>query len=268
MMGTIKTEFAVGTASAFLIGATALNFTTLAVVGGRDGLSAAFILGVSGVVCGSAALFLLLAVILPGARQATRERHRLAGLTDLLHRRSEDYERAALNDPLTSLSSRRYFDEALEQYIHEFARIRCPLGLIVIDLDHFRNVNDTHGHAAGDQALKAIAAGLLQHVHHHDIAARYGGGTFAMIVPNLSRSKVEERAESIRRTIAGLHVDLRGEATGFTVSIGAANLRRGEGRARLVKRASKRLYQAKKQGRNQVVAGKGWNLAAIRKNVA
>ena len=114
--------------------------------------------------------------IYPLIRTQVREEGKLRAMTETLSARSQTLEHAALTDSLTGMQNRRYFDDALREYLQEFKRINKPVGLVILDLDHFKTVNDTHGHDVGDEVLKVVANCLRDFTRHHDVAARLGGG--------------------------------------------------------------------------------------------
>ncbi|TGP31690.1 GGDEF domain-containing protein, partial [bacterium M00.F.Ca.ET.228.01.1.1] len=99
---------------------------------------------------------------------------KLRAMTVSLSARSQTLEQAALTDGLTGMQNRRYFDDALREYLHEFRRIDRPVGLMILDLDHFKQVNDTHGHDVGDEVLRAVATCLRGMTRYHDVVARLG----------------------------------------------------------------------------------------------
>ena len=133
-----------------------------------------------------AAIFAIAAFwILPEMRRQSHEQGELQSLTGRLERRSQDLEHAAVTDPLTGLHNRRFFDEAVHHYLEAFDRIGRPLAFMLLDLDHFKSINDTYGHDVGDEVLKAVGNCLLEYTRHHDIVARLGGEEFAIVAPNM-----------------------------------------------------------------------------------
>jgi diguanylate cyclase (GGDEF)-like protein len=162
----------------------------------------------------------------------------------------------SLRDPLTGLGNRRHFRSALERSIEIAARSGESILLLLLDIDHFKSINDTHGHLAGDQVLKAVGRCLAGCVRPMDIVARYGGEEFAMILPNCRPACGHAVAERIRRAIESLPiavsplVDLR-----ITVSIGGAYAPEWvRSTADLwIERADQQLYRAKADGRNLVL---------------
>src|SRR5258705_10463383 len=123
-------------------------------------------------------------------------------MTVWLSARSETVEYTALADVLTGMQKRRYFDDALKEYIEEFRRIEKPVGLMILDLDHFKEVNDTHGHDVGDEVLREVASCLKDMTRYHDVVARLGGEEFAVVAPNMDNDLLIKLAERIRKAIA------------------------------------------------------------------
>ena len=104
------------------------------------------------------------------------------------------------------MQNRRYFDDALKEYLDEFRRIDKPVGLMILDLDHFKQVNDTHGHDVGDEVLRAVAGCLKDMTRYHDVVARLGGEEFAVVAPNMDTETLVRFAERIRKAIAGMAI--------------------------------------------------------------
>lgn len=157
-------------------------------------------------------------------------------------------------DPLTGLANRRQFELALAQELGRVARSGDPSLLLTLDIDHFKRINDTHGHAAGDAVLKAVAARLLECVRPMDTVARVGGEEFAIVLPHCSPSFGPTVAERIRRRIASQRIALPdGREITVTVSLGGAFappwVRSTP--ALWLERADQQLYRAKAEGRNR-----------------
>jgi diguanylate cyclase (GGDEF)-like protein len=193
-------------------------------------------------------------LIYPTIKVGVAERSRLQDMTATLSIRSESLEQAALTDALTGLSNRRYFDDALQEYLTAFAKIDKPLGMIILDLDHFKSVNDTYGHAIGDEVLREVALCLKDFTRYHDVVARLGGEEFAILSPNIAELQLYELAERIRKAIAQIVVHTGGVSINVTVSAGIAIWDSKETGEALYSRADKQLYAAKRNGRNQVSA--------------
>ncbi len=161
----------------------------------------------------------------------------------------------AATDSLTSLYNRRFFQEVLNEYIREFRRIDKPLGLLILDLDHFKKINDNHGHDVGDVVLKEVAKVLKGLVREHDVVARIGGEEFAVIAPFASENQIAPFAERFCKSIGELKIEFNNVVIRPTVSIGVAITGDGvEDERALFKLADQRLYHAKNSGRNQVCA--------------
>jgi len=161
----------------------------------------------------------------------------------------------SLKDALTGLSNRRHFHAVLERTIDMVARSGDPALLLMIDIDHFKKVNDTYGHPAGDQVLQAVARALAKCVRPMDTVARYGGEEFAVILPNCHAYFGETVAERIRLTMQDMPVAIStGVTIRITVSVGGAYAPEWvRSTASLwTERADIQLYRAKSEGRNRV----------------
>ncbi|MFC1610034.1 diguanylate cyclase [Myxococcota bacterium] len=159
----------------------------------------------------------------------------------------------AIHDPLTGLHNRRYLDEAFHRELLRAARKTSPVGVLMLDLDHFKVFNDTHGHTAGDALLQAFAVQLRSNIRAEDVACRYGGEEFAVILPDATLGQALARAEQIREGMRKLTVDFQGRVlAGVTVSIGvAASPGHGESPDALLRAADAALYAAKADGRDR-----------------
>jgi diguanylate cyclase (GGDEF)-like protein len=160
----------------------------------------------------------------------------------------------SVRDPLTGLFNRRYMEETLEREIARAGRAKGPVSIIMLDVDHFKHFNDTFGHEAGDIILREIGACLRWGVRAEDIACRYGGEEFTLIMPAASAEVARQRAEALREQVNGLAVHRRGTALGqLTASLGvAAYPLHGETGEDVLASADVALYQAKRAGRNRV----------------
>lgn len=155
---------------------------------------------------------------------------------------------ATITDTLTLVGNRRYFDGQLTAETAYARRHGAPLTLLMIDIDHFKAVNDTHGHLLGDEVLTLVAAAIRDKLRTKDVVARYGGEEFAVLLRNTDLRTATIAAERIRLAVQGLDV---GGIT-VTVSIGCASFEEGTS---LVEVADRRLYRAKNGGRNRIVSG-------------
>ena len=158
-----------------------------------------------------------------------------------------------VTDPMTGLYNRRYFEDALQEYLAEFVRIKAPLALLTLDLDHFKSVNDTYGHDAGDIVLKKLAETLKNLTREHDIVARTGGEEFCIVAPFARADQIRPFAERICRMVGEMRVDLGHVILRPTISVGVACTSDGirDSKA-LIKLSDERLYEAKESGRNRV----------------
>ena len=195
------------------------------------------------------------------AEKQKREEEAFRALTsrvETLQTRLAELEVQVTLDPLTKVANRGSFDRALVQYIAVARREGTPLACALLDVDHFKVINDTHGHQVGDRVLLCLAQKLAKTVRAGDVVARYGGEEFAMLLPGSSAADVQVRLQALLADIAGSTFSY--EALGeeqrirFTVSCGLADLQANDGDAELVARADEALYEAKRKGRNRLVS--------------
>ncbi len=160
----------------------------------------------------------------------------------------------SIRDPLTGLFNRRYFNEILERLLARSSEGNYTVSLVMIDIDHFKSLNDTFGHPAGDKILQDFSIFLKGYVRPTDIACRYGGEEFVLILPECSLEIAVQRAEKVRRGIQYMVMRYQGKRLGkVTVSLGVASFpHQALTLEKLVEVADTALYQAKAQGRNQV----------------
>jgi len=164
-------------------------------------------------------------------------------------------ESLAITDPLTGLFNRRRFGDVLRREVAVTRRYKNSLALLMIDLDHFKVVNDRFGHDAGDQVLRAIAGALGTGLREVDLAARYGGEEFAIIMPHTSKCNAKVVAERVAQQIASVVHEFQGEKVTLTASMGVADVAdlTDANAENLVKAADIALYEAKRTGRNRIV---------------
>jgi diguanylate cyclase (GGDEF)-like protein len=170
-------------------------------------------------------------------------------------RLKESLRRQAIRDPLTNLFNRRYLEESLDREVHRAQRKGTGVGILMLDIDHFKPYNDAHGHAAGDILLRTLGTHLLACVRTEDIACRYGGEEFVLILPDASLENTLRRAEQIREGVSRLDASGPERPLGaVTVSIGVAAFpEHGKTLGTLLGAADAALYAAKSAGRNRVV---------------
>ncbi|HEY9854224.1 MAG TPA: diguanylate cyclase [Stenomitos sp.] len=178
-----------------------------------------------------------------------RQIHELERALQLVH----EAQIKAVTDGLTGLFNHLFFKEQLINAMAEAERYGTPLSVIMVDLDHFKRINDTYGHQTGDEVLRQASACLRQTVRDSDIVARYGGEEMAVLLPHTDGAGGALAAERIRAAIAAMPLrTIAGEPFTVTASLGVASLRAGSTAVELLERADKALYTAKHRGRNQV----------------
>ncbi|MBW3095877.1 GGDEF domain-containing protein [Pseudohoeflea coraliihabitans] len=193
-------------------------------------------------------------LIYPALKVGVAEQGKLRRMTESLSERSETLEHAAVTDALTGMHNRRYFDDAMREYLAAFTKIDKPVGMIILDLDHFKVVNDTHGHDVGDAVLRQVALCLREFTRYHDVVARIGGEEFAILSPNTPQRQLFDLAERIRRAVEALTIIDGDLHLKVTVSAGIAVWDGQESGEQLYRRTDKQLYKAKRAGRNRVCA--------------
>lgn len=199
------------------------------------------------VVAGSVVLGLLLFRWLP---LAIKERGRA-------EQRASDLETLAAIDFLTGVYNRRHFEGLARVELARCQRYVRPLSVLMIDIDHFKAVNDAYGHAAGDLVLKNVVAICRAEKRDPDLLARVGGEEFAMMLPETTEAAAAQFAERLRREVAGSMPTVYGEKLGVTISIGVAGATiRTPGVEALLRCADRALYEAKRSGRDRVVVSK------------
>jgi len=166
----------------------------------------------------------------------------------------EEIYRLMTMDALTQTHNRRYFNEALEREFNRSMRYRRALSLILFDIDHFKNINDTYGHVAGDSVLRQLAMVVKPRLRQQDVLARVGGEEFAVLLPEIDVAGARVAAEKIRKLVEGAHFLVDTKEFGCTVSVGVTTFdARVTSAAMLYEMADKSLYAAKTNGRNHVV---------------
>ena len=160
----------------------------------------------------------------------------------------------AIYDTLTGLYNRRYFEERFGTEVQQSFTNKTPLSLILIDIDHFKKVNDTFGHPEGDKILRGVASLLKNSVRKKDTVARYGGEEFILILPEAGVEAASMIAERIRKLVESTRFDVGNAHLNATISLGISSLpsHRARSKDELVKMADLALYRAKREGRNRV----------------
>jgi diguanylate cyclase len=170
-----------------------------------------------------------------------------------LRQRLTQAEKLASLDPLTSVANRRCFERFISAEVDRSHQDGTPLCLIMTDIDHFKKVNDTYGHAAGDRVLKSFAELLSKNMRDGDLVARFGGEEFAIVLPQTPMGDaygIAERIRSVFERQGGADAKVTNEFGRLTASFGVAEIREGEPPSALIHRADQKLYEAKSEGRN------------------
>ena len=177
----------------------------------------------------------------------------------------EVLKQQSIVDPLTNLFNRRYMDETLSREMSRARRKSCPLSLVMIDIDHFKSVNDRYGHEAGDAVLRAVAGHIKSSVREGDLVCRFGGEEMVILMPECDLQDAGVRAEKLRAGVRALSVDFGGQTIGsVTASFGVACFPfHGTDEASLIAAADKAMYQAKAAGRDRVLLADTPQAAAV-----
>jgi diguanylate cyclase len=177
-------------------------------------------------------------------------------------RRAVLLRRAAFTDRLTGLYRYEYFADALPREIERVRRFRSELSLVVLDLDRFKNFNDQHGHAAGNQMLAGVGRALMRETRGADLAARFGGEELIVLVQGSSHDAYA-LAERVRRAVAEIAIPVPDGLAGTTISAGVASFPHEPDAERLLEAADAALYDAKRNGRNRVVIATDQSAARV-----
>ena len=226
------------------VGSVVLGVRTLAVLLDADGVVQATLQG-SSISLGAAVAWLVLSL----SFEMT-----LLGL--LMFRFGSELSRAARQDALTGLMNRRAVDEAMIETAHHAMRFGRPFSVLMIDIDHFKAINDRLGHVAGDHVLKALATLLRGRVRVTDRVARWGGEEFLVLLPETGEAGAAQLAEELRQAVATAGIQWQQRPVPLAVSLGVATWRQGAGPAAdVIACADEALYRAKREGRDRVCIG-------------
>jgi diguanylate cyclase (GGDEF)-like protein len=162
----------------------------------------------------------------------------------------------SIRDPLTRLYNRRYMEDALQREFAHATRDGYPVSIIMADIDHFKKVNDTYGHAAGDEVLEQLSRTFMANFRMEDIVCRYGGEEFLIVMPETTAETAFLRIDNLRQQLESSDLNVTGAALRITLSAGIA-VYPAEGSTidEVVQKADQAMYRAKKEGRNRVIAG-------------
>lgn len=186
------------------------------------------------------------------ARIATQMK--MKNLWDELQEKNAILEELIKKDGLTDLYNHRYFQERTAEEFSRARRYKFPMSCILMDIDHFKNINDTYGHQAGDEILRSLAKIVVEHVRDVDIAARYGGEEFALILPHTNHDNGAILAERLCQTVASSEFHYNDQKIRATISLGVSGIpdNNPASHTELIRYADEALYTAKESGRNRV----------------
>jgi len=171
-----------------------------------------------------------------------------------MKRRVDELEQDVFRDALTGVGNRKLLEIKISTAIAEYHQHQIPFGLLFLDIDHFKAVNDTYGHKEGDLVLQNTAKNMTGHLRDTDICGRWGGEEFIAILYNVNLKSLSRIAEKLRTMIANSTVTVNGERISVTASIGAALARQEETMETIIERADQLMYQSKQNGRNRVTS--------------
>jgi diguanylate cyclase (GGDEF)-like protein len=177
----------------------------------------------------------------------------IAAVAGYIYRLNRIIKEQAIRDSLTGIYNRRYMDETLPREISRASRDLSDLSIVMLDLDHFKVINDTYGHSAGDEVLKTIASSLLRLIRQNDFVARFGGEEFIIVMPGMPADQAYERMEEYRKEIENTIIPYNNHKISMTISGGISSCTSyHETKDELIKMADDALYESKKNGRNQI----------------
>ncbi|MCX7994901.1 MAG: sensor domain-containing diguanylate cyclase [candidate division WOR-3 bacterium] len=189
------------------------------------------------------------------------ENQNMVGVAEIFYDNSEmddlklkiqELEKLALIDSLTKIANRRYIELQLRSRLNEFKRFGWQFGLLFIDIDHFKQINDKYGHDTGDRVLKMVAQVLIRNSRSFDLAGRWGGEEFIVIAPNVNDTQLYTIAHKFKNLIALSNLRVNSEIINVTVSVGATLVKANDTLKSIIKRADKLMYHSKQNGRNKV----------------
>ena len=166
--------------------------------------------------------------------------------------RARELTKLAFLDPGTQVANRRYLDQHLFQQLDQHSKGGTPFGIMLADLDEFKNINDTYGHVAGDAALVAVVKTLSGCLRASDVLGRWGGDEFLVILPGITKNILADTSERCRAQVAQSTVPVEGSQIQVTISVGAAMVASGDSVESLLSRADRHLHSSKQSGRNRV----------------
>ncbi|MGD0130224.1 MAG: diguanylate cyclase [Terriglobia bacterium] len=169
-----------------------------------------------------------------------------------LRERAKELAKFAFLDPASQVGNRNYLEQQLSQHLEQFSTFGTPFGILMADLDNFKDINDTYGHAAGDAVLATFAKTMSNCLRASDVVGRWGGDEFLAILSGITRPFLAKVSEKLRKLVAQSTVPLDDTKLQVTISVGAAMVVPGDSPESLLKRADRQLYASKESGRNRV----------------
>jgi diguanylate cyclase (GGDEF)-like protein len=166
--------------------------------------------------------------------------------------RARELARLAFLDPAFEVANRRYLDQQLLHYLHQYAKGGTPFGIMLADLDKLKDINDAYGHVVGNAALVTVAKTLSGCSRASDVLGRWGGDEFMMILPGITEDILADMSKRCRALVARSSVSVEGSRIQVTISVGAAMVAPGDTPESLLDRADRQLYNSKRLGRNRV----------------
>ncbi len=195
----------------------------------------------------------LSSLVLDQNRYLKEAYEKIRRLNQELEKANKELERIATYDMLSGLLNRRSLEQRIMIEMERAVRLNIPLSGIMMDIDHFKDVNDNYGHQCGDMVIERIGDLLNNHLRKYDYAGRYGGEEFFIVLPNTTGEQALHIGERFRQKLSDLRLICDGEEIHLTVSMGVAQFRSGESRSQWVKRCDQAMYKAKQAGRNKVM---------------
>ncbi|MBL7006417.1 MAG: sensor domain-containing diguanylate cyclase [Spirochaetia bacterium] len=186
--------------------------------------------------------------------------HAIELFNDISHKsitemRIKELERVALLDQLTQLANRHYIESELKRRLEDYKNHSIPLGVLFFDIDHFKVVNDTYGHDAGDKILKLTADSLIANTGPFDIFGRWGGEEFVGLIQNVDAHTLSSIGNRLRVLVENSFIEINNKPINITISIGATIVRNNDTSGTIIKRADRLMYESKESGRNRVTSG-------------
>ncbi len=195
----------------------------------------------------------LSSIVLDQNRYLKEAYEKIRRLNKELERANKELERIATYDMLSGLLNRRSLDHRIMIEVERSIRLNIPLSGIMLDIDHFKKVNDNYGHQCGDKVIEKIGSLLTSQLRKYDYAGRYGGEEFFIVLPNSTKEQAISIAERFRNELNKIEIECEGATVKITVSMGVAQFKPGETRTQWIKRADNAMYSAKQAGRDGIV---------------